>query len=167
MGSFLGDIVKNCLSNGSFDPEHEFNKRLAIAHSLGEDLANFLQSDEKHEYMSNKSLITKRLTPLGRGMCITFLSVEANKIPKFFLDMYKENFTGYHQRTTIRNRMLQSIIKEFNNSIRRTLDLEKLGIPLNLRYVLVEFDKDLSNPDIFKSISIELYDYNPCNPFDD
>lgn len=167
MGSFLGDIIKNCSFDKSFDPEYEFHKRLSIAHSLGEDLANFLQSDEKNEYMANKSLMTKKLTPLGRGMAITFLSVEADKIPKFFLDMYKENFTGYYQRTTIRNRMIQSMIKEFNNSIKRTLDLEKIEIPLDLKFVLVEFDKDLSNPDIFKSITIELYDYNPCNPFSD
>ena len=96
-------------------------------------------------------------------MSITFHSVEADKIPKFFLDMYKENFTGFHQRTTITNRMLQSMIAEFNNSIRQTLDLEKFGISLDLKFVLVEFDKDLSNPDIFKSISIELYDCNSFN----
>lgn len=160
MGSFLGDIIK-CSFDKSLDFEYEVNKRLSIAHSLGEDLANFLQSDEKHEYMANKSLITKRLTPFGKSTSISFISVEADKIPKFFLDMYKENFTGYHQRTTIRDRVLQLVIAEFNDSVKRTLNLEKFGIPLDLKCVLVEFDKDLSNPDIFKSIDIELYDFNP------
>lgn len=163
MGSFLEDILKCSFNDKPTNYEDEFRKRLSIAHSLGEDLANFLQSDEKNEYMANKSLITKRLTILGRCVSITFHSVEADKIPKFFLDMYKENFTGFHQRTTIANRMLQSMIAEFNNSIKRTLDLEKFGIYLDLKFVLVEFDKDLSNPDIFKSISIELYDCNPFN----
>lgn len=163
MGSFLEDILKCSFNDKSADYEDEFHKRLSIAHSLGEDLANFLQSDEKNEYMTNKSLITKRLAILGRCVSITFHSVEASKIPKFFLDMYKENFTGFHQRTTITNRMLQSMIMEFNNSVRQTLDLEKFGIFLDLKFVLVEFDKDLSNPDIFKSISIELYDCNSFN----
>lgn len=161
MGSFLGDIIKFSFIDKSTDYEDEFHKRLSIAHSLGEDLANFLQSDEKNEYMSSKSLISKRLTPFGKCTAITFISVEADKIPRFFLDMYKENFTGYHQRATIRDRMLQSIIVEFNKTVKRTLDLEKIGILFSLECVLVEFDKDLSNPDIFKSISIELYDFNP------
>jgi hypothetical protein len=161
MGSFLEDIIKCSYNDKSTDYEDEFYKRLSIAHSLGEDLANFLQSDEKYEYMANKSLITKRMTPFGRSTSITFIAVEADKIPKFFLDMYKENFTGFHQRSTIGNRMLQLMIMEFNKSIMQTLDLEKLGIPLDLKCVLVEFDKDLSNPDIFKSISIELYDFIP------
>ena len=60
MGSFLEDILKCSFNDKPTNYEDEFRKRLSIAHSLGEDLANFLQSDEKNEYMANKSLITKR-----------------------------------------------------------------------------------------------------------
>lgn len=161
MGSFLEDIIKCSFIGKSINYEDEMLKRVSIAHSLGEDLANFLQSDEKHEYMANKSLITKRLTPFGRCTYISFISVEADKIPKFFLDMYKENFTGFHQRVTIGDKSLQLMITEFEDSIKRTLNSEKFGISLDLKCVLVEFDKNLSDPDIFKSITIELYDFKP------
>lgn len=159
MGSFLEDMVKNYVTDNPTDNTHqkEFDKRLVTAYELGKALANFLQSEEKDEYMESKSHIQKELNAFGRGVSILFGNVEVDRIPKFFLDMYKENFTGFHQRTTLSNIETQLMGIEFDKGVKETLNMDEFGI--NIRHVLVQFNKNLSNPDIF-SISVELYDYD-------
>lgn len=160
MGSFLEDMVKNYATENPSDNiyQKEFDKRLSTAYELGKALANFLQSEEKDEYMESKSSIHKELNAFGRGVSILFGNVKMDRIPKFFLDMYKENFTGFHQRTALSNIETQLMGYEFDKAFKETLNTDEFGI--NIRHVLVQFNKDLSNPDLFLSISVELYDYN-------
>lgn len=163
MGSFLEDMVKNYpINNPSRDVHQaEFNKRLSAAYALGKELVNFLQNEENDEYMESRSNIRKEFNAFGQGVSISFINVESDKIPKFFLDIYKENFTGFHQRTTASNIELKLMGEEFDKAVKETLNADDFGA--NIRHVLIQFDKDFSNPNIFRSISVELYTYNPLS----